>query len=95
MATRTITHFKVGAGLFNEITALLFELPAKASRELLNRIEGKGGECEPIFKIDLKRAATPQIFKPSARNKRTRTVRKPPARKRKTSKKVAKPKRRS
>lgn len=95
MATRTITHFKVGAALFNDITAILFELPAKLSREILNRIDGKGGECEPIFKIDLKRAATPQIFKPSARKKRTRTVKKPPVRKKRARKKVAKPERRS
>lgn len=53
MATRTISHFKVGAGLFNDIVALLGELPAKASRDLLNRIEN-AAECEPLFKVEIK-----------------------------------------
>ncbi len=86
MAQRTITHFKVGAALFNDITALLFELPAKASRELLNRIENSP-ECEPMFKLE---------FTPARRGKpEKQKVRKPPPRKNKARKKVAKRKRRS
>ena len=84
MATRTITHFRVNVALMNDITAILFELPAKASRAVLNRIESP--ECEAIFKITL---GTPRKEKPEKRR-----VRKPPARK-KARKKVAKRKRRS
>ncbi len=80
MATRTITHFKVGAPLFNDITQVLFNLPAHTSRELLNRIEGSK-ECEPIFKIEIEKPP------PGGRKK--------PTRKKKASKKVANRKRRS
>lgn len=55
MAKRTITHFKVGAPLFNDITAVLLELPARHSRDLLNRIESPA-ECEPLFKVDLSKS---------------------------------------
>lgn len=88
MAQRTVTHFKVSAQLFNDITAVLFNLPAITSRDLLNRIDAKdGSECEPIFKIDLKPVRKQKPEK--------RRVRKPPARRKTARKKVAKRNRRS
>jgi hypothetical protein len=73
MAKRTITHFKVGSALFNDITGMLLELPARASRELLNRIESKA-ECEPIFKVDIqakKKAGKKKARKTVAKRKRS------------------------
>ena len=64
MAKRTVTHFKVGAKLFNDITELLLQLPAVNSRVLLNRIESKA-ECEVIYKVNL-------ALKKPPRQKKTR-----------------------
>jgi len=63
----------------NDITAVLLNLPAHASRELLNRIES-ADECEPIFKIEIKPV---KIARPTRRQVK------------KAVKKVAKHKRRS
>ncbi len=84
MAQRTITHFEVNAALMNDITAILFELPAKASRDVLNRIESE--ECKPVFAVTLKNVRKEQ---------RPGNGAKPPPRKKKAGKKVAKRKRRS
>ena len=78
MAQRTINHFRVSPALMTDITALLFELPAKASRDILNRIEGGPEHCEPVFKIAL---AAP---KPT----RKKPTRKKPTRKKLTKRKV-------
>ncbi len=93
MATRTITHFKVGAKLFNDITNLLLQLPAGDTRILLNRIESKA-ECEAIYKVDLVPKKLTMDEFAAARHKLKRKAPRAPARK-KTHKKVAKSKRRS
>ncbi len=73
MAKRTSTHFKVGAGLFNDITQILFTLPALTSRDVLNRIET--AECEPIFKVELGRPAMKRPARKKARKKVARKKR--------------------